>query len=269
MARRIKTWQEKLARAKANIPTPRRFFCNKSKLNFVVPTVAEIEQLMRRVPRGRLMTIGQMTAVLREKHAVDACCPMTTGIFAWIIAHAADEAERTTGISDVPWWRLLKTGGELNPKYPGARRVQRAKLEGEGHRVVARGKQLVVDGFQGALVGTTNRQPAPRKRAGEGLYRRVLRREDFGLCVLVPKQEWPKLPDAVQVRAEVNGRARRAIVRTERCNCAGKGWHEHRFLSLPRSAGVVEADRVTIRIVPSRPGTRFCASGRSARPGST
>ena len=41
----------------------------------------------------------------------------------------------------VPWWRVLKTSGELNPKYPGEGAVQRAKLEAEGHCVEAKGKK--------------------------------------------------------------------------------------------------------------------------------
>jgi len=248
MARSRTTWQEKLVTAKAKIPTPLKFFCDKSKQNFVVPTVEEVEQLMRRVPRGRLTTIGRMTGLLRDRHAVDVCCPMTTGIFAWIIAHTSDEAERAGAKRVVPWWRLLKTDGELNPKYPGAGAVQRAKLEGEGHRIVARGKKLVVDGFEGALVGKTRTQPRLRRPAADEFERKVLRHDAFGLCVLLPKDKWSKLPDAGRVSVGVNGTLRRATVRAERCNCRGEGWHQHRFLSLPRSAGLAAGDRVRIRI---------------------
>jgi alkylated DNA nucleotide flippase Atl1 len=38
-----------------------------------------------------------------------------------------------------PYWRTLKTGGELNPKYPGGVQAQSARLRAEGH-VIASGK---------------------------------------------------------------------------------------------------------------------------------
>ena len=46
-----------------------------------------------------------------------------------------------------PYWRTLKTGGELNPKYPGGIKNLRARLTAEGHRVIKKGKPL----FRGRL----------------------------------------------------------------------------------------------------------------------
>ena len=94
MPRKTKTWAEKLSDAKAKLPEAHTFFCDKSKQQFVVPAVAEVEGLMRRVRKGKLITMKQMADLLREKHRVDVCCPMTTGIFAWILAHAAHDAEQ-------------------------------------------------------------------------------------------------------------------------------------------------------------------------------
>jgi hypothetical protein len=40
-----------------------------------------------------------------------------------------------------PYWRTLKTGGDLNPKYPGGVKEQAARLKEEGHVIeVGRGK---------------------------------------------------------------------------------------------------------------------------------
>ena len=36
-----------------------------------------------------------------------------------------------------------KAGGELNPKYPGGVEAQRARLEAEGHTILARGRKNV------------------------------------------------------------------------------------------------------------------------------
>ena len=60
-----------------------------------------------------------MRKALAKKHGATIACPITTGIFAWIAAHAADEAESAGARRITPYWRTLKTGGELNPKYPG------------------------------------------------------------------------------------------------------------------------------------------------------
>ena len=78
-------------------------------------------------------------------------CPITTGIFAWIAAHAAQEAELAGVKRITPYWRTLKAGGELNPKYPGGIDAVRARLEAEGHRIVQKGKRWLVADFEKAL----------------------------------------------------------------------------------------------------------------------
>lgn len=252
MARKSKTWLEKLADAKAKIPKPHKFYCEKSKQHFVIPTVQEIEDHMRGVKKGRLTTMKQMSDLFRAKHKVDMCCPMTTGIFAWIIAHAANEQEEAGAKRVVPWWRTLKTGGELNPKYPGKGDVQRARLEAEGHHVVQKGKKLVVAEYERALMGgtkATNRTTVTKdtnKPVKGGVVRKVMKRDDFGLCVLLPKTEWKKLPDRGSAQIIVNGKKQRVVVQVEQCNCQGDGWHEHRFLSLPRTVGATVGERVQV-----------------------
>ncbi|MBN2191215.1 MAG: MGMT family protein [Polyangiaceae bacterium] len=253
-----KTWTEKLAEAKAKTPEPHRRYCEKSRQLLLIPTVQEIEAHMRDVSRGRLTTMGQISETLRARYEVDLCCPMTTGIFAWIVAHAADEQERGGRKRVVPWWRTVKTGGELNPRYPGQGEVQRARLEAEGHRVVRKGKKLVVVDHERALLSDAVRatkkrathggdgSARPRKAAPARIDRRVLDRDDFGRCVLVPKTEWKWLPDEGPARVDVDGSAHRMVVQVERCNCQGNGWHEHRFLSFGRSAKIAPGQRVTI-----------------------
>jgi len=116
-----------------------------------IPSVAEVEEMMRLVGPGRLATVGRISDALTARHGVDRCCPLTTGIFAWLIAHGADETERLEGTPPPPWWRVVKAGGELNLKYPGAGAIQRERLEAEGHRVVQKGKRVVVEGYETRL----------------------------------------------------------------------------------------------------------------------
>ncbi len=58
---------------------------------FVIPAPLEVDALMKKVPKGKLTTINKLRAALSKKHKTDFACPMTTGIFSWIAAHAADE----------------------------------------------------------------------------------------------------------------------------------------------------------------------------------
>jgi len=86
------------------------------------------------------------------------------------------------------------------------------------------------------------------------IERRVLEREDFGLCVGWPKTHWKHLAGPGD-RAEVlvNGTPMEVTIQAERCNCQGTGWHVHRFLSFPQAAGMERGKRVTIGIPDSTP----------------
>ena len=87
----------------------------------------------------------------RKKHKADFACPITTGIFSWIAAHAAAE-DATAGRKRItPYWRTLKTGGELNPKYPGGVASLRRKLAAEGHTFVKKGARTFVRNFEEVL----------------------------------------------------------------------------------------------------------------------
>ena len=78
-------------------------------------------------------------------------CPLTTGIFAWLAAHAAEEAAAEGKKGITPYWRTLKSGGELNPKYPGGIKAQKARLEAEGHTIRRKGKRYVVADYEKVL----------------------------------------------------------------------------------------------------------------------
>ena len=77
---------------------------------FVIPAPREVDALMKQVPKGRMVTINELRAALAAKHKVTFACPLTTGIFSWIAAHAAAEAEAAGVKRITPFWRTLKTG---------------------------------------------------------------------------------------------------------------------------------------------------------------
>ena len=118
----------------------------------VIPAPVEVDEVMRRVPRGKLVTINEIRAALARKHHATIGCPITTGIFAWIAANAAAERAAAGKKRITPYWRTLKAGGELNPKYPGGIKRLWNQLRAEGHRVVQRGKRYVVADYQRFIV---------------------------------------------------------------------------------------------------------------------
>lgn len=118
---------------------------------FVVPAPREVDALMKQVPKGRVVTINELRAALARKHKTDFACPITTGIFSWIAAHAAAEAEAEGAKRITPYWRTLKTGGEINPKYPGGVQSVARRLQVEGHPTVNKGKRLLVLDYERKL----------------------------------------------------------------------------------------------------------------------
>ncbi len=154
MARK-KTWKEKLADSK-DLPKVQRITGKMSERwgrgTVAIPAPKEINEIMKRVPKGKLITINEIREFVARKHGATIGCPMTTGIFAWIAANAAaeDEAEGRKRIT--PYWRTLKSGGELNPKYPGGIEGQKSRLESEGHRVVRKGKKHIVQNYGSSVV---------------------------------------------------------------------------------------------------------------------
>src|SRR5206468_4347588 len=146
-----KSWREKLADSKG-LPKVGEVTGRMSKRwgegTMVIPAPMEVDALMKQVPKGRVVTINELRAALAAKHKADFACPITTGIFSWIAAHAAAEAEAAGAKRITPYWRTLKTGGELNPKYPGGVEGLSKRLRAEGHRVMQKGKRSVVRDFQ-------------------------------------------------------------------------------------------------------------------------
>jgi hypothetical protein len=149
-----KSWREKLADNKG-LPKVGDVTGGMSKRwgegTMVIPAPGEVDALMKQVPRGKLATINELRAALAVRHKVTFACPITTGIFSWIAAHAADEAAAEGAKKVTPYWRTLKTGGELNPKYPGGAAGLARRLRAEGHKIVRKGKRVLVADYQKSL----------------------------------------------------------------------------------------------------------------------
>ena len=96
----------------------------------------DYDRVMKRVPYGRGTTVGEIREYFAKQNGADFTEPITAGVFVSIAAWAS--AQR--GADETPYWRTLRTGGELNPKYPGGVEEQKEMLEAEGHTVIQKGR---------------------------------------------------------------------------------------------------------------------------------
>lgn len=112
----------------------------------------DINEWTCKVPKGKLISIDVLRKKIAAKYKTDIACPITTGIFAWIVANAAEE-EREAGKKDItPWWRILKGDGYLSEKYPGYPSQQKSMLEAEGHKIIHKGKRYFVEDYEKKLI---------------------------------------------------------------------------------------------------------------------
>jgi len=155
MSKKRKSWHEKLHDSKG-LPKVIEISGKMSKRwgsgTVVIPAPAEVDELMKRVPKGKIITINEIRTHVAKKHHATIGCPITCGIFAWVAAHAAHEAWREGEKRITPYWRTLKTGGVINEKYPGGVEVQKKLLKKEGHKIVKKGKKYRVVDFEKRLV---------------------------------------------------------------------------------------------------------------------
>jgi len=149
-----KSWSEKLKDSKG-LPKVEKITDKMSKRwgsgTVVIPEPMEVDEIMRKVPEGKLTTINEIRATLAKKHGATIGCPITTGIFAWIAANAAEEQRQKEGKNTTPYWRTLKIGGVVNEKYPGGAEAQKRLLEKEGHKVIQKGKKYIILNYEKSL----------------------------------------------------------------------------------------------------------------------
>jgi len=148
------TWREKLEKPQepriVNVP-PKMWRSGTGMM--LIPTPKLIDNLIRRVPKGRLVTVSELRRKLAADFFVDVTCPLTTGIFVRIVAEAAEE-DRINGRKRISgYWRVIKDDGSLNPKFPGGVEQQSRYLRREGLAIVRNGhKPPKVKEFERRLI---------------------------------------------------------------------------------------------------------------------
>ena len=96
----------------------------------------DYDRVMRRVPLGKVITVGEIREYFADQNSADFTEPITAGIFVSIAAWASHQRSK----DKTPYWRTLRARGELNPKYPGGVEEQKKMLEAEGHTVIQKGR---------------------------------------------------------------------------------------------------------------------------------
>ncbi len=108
-----------------------------NRMYFAPPIV--YDEIMKKIPYGKIITVGAIRKFLAEKNEADFTDPITAGIFVSIAAWAS--VQRCD--NETPYWRTCKAHGELNEKYPGGIMAQKEKLEEEGHTIVQKGRKNI------------------------------------------------------------------------------------------------------------------------------
>jgi hypothetical protein len=163
MAYKKKTWTEKLNDRKKfpkTLPLEKNFPCAKSLEKWgakpgdsvVLTPPIEVDEIMKKVPKGKLITIYEICSQLAKKHNADYCCSLTTGIFINIAANATEEAKERGEKNTTPYWRTVKAEGLLNEKYPGGAIDHKKLLEKEGFKIIQKGKKYFVENYEKYLV---------------------------------------------------------------------------------------------------------------------
>ena len=153
-----KSWREKLENPPEGLPkvvdVPVEWEKRMGGRKILVPTPLLVDGQIRKVKKGKLVTVNQIREKLAKDFKAESTCPMTTGIFLRIISEAAEE-DRQNGTKRIaPYWRVVKNDGSLNPKFLGGVKAQAARLKEEGHKIVpGKGKKPPkVKDFEKALV---------------------------------------------------------------------------------------------------------------------
>ncbi len=134
-----KTWKEKLEQPHPNhgkliaLPPPAQKRLGARSM--LIPRPLDVDALMRRVRKGKLVTVSRIRDRLAADAGADQSCPMTTGIFIRIAAEAAEEARRAGRKRITPHLADDQAGRLIEREIPRRR-------QGAGRQVAARGLQV-------------------------------------------------------------------------------------------------------------------------------
>ena len=98
-----------------------RFGCSGRMLK---PSRTSVEALVKKIPRGMVLTTPFLRNALAERHNAQVTCPFLTKRALMAIAEDAE--------TKAPFWRVVAANGEMIRFYPGGGTEQAKRLKHEG-----------------------------------------------------------------------------------------------------------------------------------------
>ena len=93
------SWRDKLEKPQEPklVTVPPKMAARFGTGKMLIPTPMLVDEVMRSVGKGKLITAGQIRQKLARDCGADVTCPLTTGIFMRIAAEAAEEDRAVAG----------------------------------------------------------------------------------------------------------------------------------------------------------------------------
>jgi hypothetical protein len=131
------SWREKLEKQDHSkiVDVPESMARRLGHGKMIIPRPLDVDTLMRKVKKGRLIRPAEIRERLARDNRVDVTCPLTTGIFIRIAAEAAEEDLQSGRKQVTPYWRVVRDDGTLYERFPGGVGAQARRLKAEGHDI--------------------------------------------------------------------------------------------------------------------------------------
>ncbi len=118
-----------------------RFFGGPGQM--LCPCPATVAALVARVPEQQLITSDLLCKTLAIQFKVRGTCPVT--------AKNSLKAAAAEPGTKMPYWRVIKTNGELTTLFPGGIEAQASRLEKEGFVIDRSGQKPKVKNYRTSL----------------------------------------------------------------------------------------------------------------------
>lgn len=116
------------------------------KGKMVKPSPETVKMIVKKVRKGKLITLLQLREKLAIDFSVQTACPAATAKSLQLLAQEE---------KPVCYWRVITAKGELIGKYPGGLDSHAALLESEGAEVDLSKKKPVVANYESKLMPIT------------------------------------------------------------------------------------------------------------------
>lgn len=125
------------------VAIPPRMQKQHGKGTMLIPKPLDVDAMIRKVPRGKVVTLTELREKLARAAGANITCPMVAGMFVRIVAEVAAEDMKAGKSRVTPYWRVVRDDGRLLETLPGGPTEQARHLEAEG-RVIHRAGKLRV-----------------------------------------------------------------------------------------------------------------------------